>query len=93
MAFPERLPRAKFLVQPGGSPLRSPSALAPEDLACGRRCSRPGAMAVTKVNRAKSPRSSYPMRQEPEGVSLAVCWAAVRGMEKSREGTGVWGWG
>ena len=25
------------------------------------------------------------MRQEPEGVSLAVCWAAVRGMEKSRE--------
>ena len=29
------------------------------------------------------------MTQEPEGVSPAVCWAVVRGMEKSREGTGV----
>lgn len=33
------------------------------------------------------------MTQEPEGVSPAVCWAVVRGMEKSREGTGVWGRG
>lgn len=50
----------------------------------------PGAMAVIKINRAKSPRSFYPeeRRQETEGVSLAVCWAVVRGMEKSRGGTG-----
>lgn len=33
------------------------------------------------------------MTQEPKGVSPAVCWAVVRGMEKSREGTGVWGRG
>lgn len=40
--FPERLPRAKFLVHPGGSPLSSPSALAPEDLVCADTVLGPG---------------------------------------------------